>query len=282
MRQLTLLAGACVLGMCLVTPARANLVSYNISNSGGAATDSGYAYLEEVNVNIDNNQINNAFTGGIKITEVGGPVKGLPTSYITVCTDIQGTLYLGSTYTYDAPAHAFNGSLSGIGPSWGANNGPGVKVNNQADADMAIQNAAYLFNNYGKLTSGGLGGTAEQMAALQLAVWEALYDTTLSGQVTVNSSSRFKATSTGTVTSGNVISDAATLINTLNGLKNEGNFGISGYLLNPDPATKQGDGEPPQELLLPVPEPSTIVVGALALLPFGAGVLRSVRKSRAS
>lgn len=32
--------------------------------------------------------------------------------------------------------------------------------------------------------------------------------------------------------------------------------------------------------LVPVPEPSTIIAGALALLPFGASALRMLRKSR--
>jgi hypothetical protein len=46
------------------------------------------------------------------------------------------------------------------------------------------------------------------------------------------------------------------------------------------------NGEPVQELLLrtqdapPVPEPTTMIAGALLLLPFGASTLRVLRKHR--
>ncbi len=202
----------------------------------------------------------------------------MPASYVTVCTDIKGTLYLGKSYTYDAPATPFSGQ-TGVKPSWGDGSA--------GSAAAAIQNAAYLFYNHGYLTGTGLGGTLEQKAALQLAVWDVLYDTTGGGSVTgtrfsVNASQPFGADNAA-------IGLANTWISDLNSLSNVGNFGYDGYLLYPDPLTGVNngpgqDGEPPQELLIavPVPESPTVIAGALLLLPFGASAFKILRKKRAA
>jgi hypothetical protein len=230
---------------------------------------------------------NNALAGGISITQPATPAANgdMPLSYITVCTDIEGTLYLGQTYTYNTPVTPFSGQ-SGLAPTWG---------DNPADSAMAIQNAAYLFNTYyAALTGSGIGGVyadqslATQRAALQLAVWAALYNTTASGAV---NGSRFA------VTSGDpsAISDAESWLSGLTG-----NYDLNGYLLTPTdladaPNNGNADGEPPQELLIregdftpspfdslePVPEPPTMIAGALLLLPFGVSVLRILRRRRA-
>jgi hypothetical protein len=276
-----LLIQGLLVGTCLVTEgsASASLVSYTIANSyvgtGSGGTTSGYADLETFNVSIDGTPLNGAFAGGIEISEAGAPVPGLPSEYTTVCTDISGSLYLGQTYAYAAPVSSFNGTLSGVKPTWGADNSSGLT--DQVSANKAIQNAAYLFYNYsGGLTKFGLGGSADQMAALQLAVWEVLYDTTAAGQVVLGSNARFQVSSTGPV-----VTAADSLVASLNG-----SYAFPGYLLFPDPVlggvNSNSDGEPPQELLIGVPgvvpEPSTILAGAMALLPFGANALRVLRK----
>jgi hypothetical protein len=201
----------------------------------------------------------------------------MPASYVTVCTDIEGTLYLGSPYQYNTPITPFSGQ-TGVNPTWGAVNTPAYLLSNPTDAAnaaQAIQNAAYLFYTYGQLTSTGLGGTLEQRAALQLAVWEALYDTTGSGNV-LTAGARFTV-------SGGSDSAAIALANTwLSGLT--GNYGLTGYLLYPTPGIESNaDGEPPQELLIganPVPEAPTVIAGALLLLPFGASAFKILRKKR--
>ncbi|HMD54297.1 MAG TPA: hypothetical protein VKJ65_07110, partial [Phycisphaerae bacterium] len=75
-----------------------------------------------------------------------------------------------------------------------------------------------------------------------------------------------------------------------------GGYNNTGYLLQPDPLSGSGDtqgnpdGQLPQELLMgssalpgyssPVPEPSTVLAGALLLLPLGASAIRILRKSK--
>src|SRR5262249_58808637 len=110
----------------------------------------------------------------ISISKTAGD-SSMPSSYVTVCTDIEGSLYLGQQYTYKTPVTGFFGQ-TGIDPSWGDGS-------NDGSSTKAIQNAAHLFYTYGQLTANGLGGSTEQKAALQLAVWAALYNTTASGAV---------------------------------------------------------------------------------------------------
>ena len=252
---------------CFVSAANAS-VTYQINDGG----------LETFNVAIDGNAINGALAGGILINKTAGDAS-MPASYVTVCTDIQGTLFLGRGYTYDTPMTPFNGQ-TGVNPTWGAVNTPTYVSGSGADtanAAQAIQNAAYLFYTFGQLTSTGLGGSMDDKAALQLAVWEALYDTSASGTVT---GSRF------TVSGGdaNAMSLANTWISGLNSQVNAGNFGYTGYLLYPDPLNvPNNNNEPPQELLIganPVPEAPTVIAGALLLLPFGASAFKILRKKR--
>jgi hypothetical protein len=236
----------------LVAPSLFASVTYQINNGG----------LESFNLGIDGNSFNGALAGGILINRVSGDLS-MPSSYVTVCTDIGGTLYLGQQYTYNTPQIPFSGQ-SGINPNWGDGS-------NDGSAAKAIQNAAYLFYTYGQLTSTGLGGTTQERAALQLAVWAALYNTTVLGTVT---GTRF------TVSSGDAA--AIALANTwLTGLTGSSSF--PGYLLYPSQLTGvNADGMPPQELLIgsAIPESPTVIAGALLLLPFAASTLRIFRKKQ--
>jgi hypothetical protein len=247
--------------VCCLCPARAS-VTYQINNGG----------LESFNVAIDNTSINGALAGGILIKQISPADAAMPASYVTVCTDIEGTLYLGQNYVYDTPVSPFSGK-TGVKPAWGDGSADG-------SAAKAIQNAAHIFYTYGQLTSGGIGGNTEQMAALQLAVWEALYNTTADGSV---NGTRFTVSSGD----GNAIDQAASWLSGLNG-----NYTYTGYLLSPDPLSGvNADGEPPQELLIadgdpqlgvqPVPESPTVIAGVLLLLPFAASTFRILRKKHA-
>lgn len=102
---------------------------------------------------------------------------------------------------------------------------------------------------------------SQTAAALQVAIWESLGDGTLGYTVTA---------------SGNdpVTSQAAGM---LNALKNGSLTAQAGL----EAIVGDGVGSPGQSYVV-VPEPTTVLAGALLLLPLGATTLRFVRKQRAS
>jgi hypothetical protein len=249
--------------VCSIGKVSASIVTYQIGNGG----------LETLNVAIDGDNMGGILCGGISITQVGSNPT-MPPKYVTVCTDIEGSLYLGQDYVYNSPATSFSGQ-SGLSPKWGTGSQDG-------SAAAAIQNAAYLFYHHGDLTASGIGGGLDNMTALQLAIWDVLYDTTGTGKI---NGTRFTYSGENTA----VQNDVTNWITTLNGLSNTGNFGYKGSLLYPDPATSAGtvnpsfnNSEPPQELLIAVPEAPTIIASALLLLPLGASTFRILNKRRAA
>ena len=239
-------------------------VTYQVNNGG----------LESFNLKIDNTVLNGALAGGILINRVSTTDPSMPASYVTVCTDIEGTLYLGQSYKYDTPVTPFSGQ-TGLAPTWG------IPSDGSAGAE-AIQNAAHLFYTYGQLTSTGIGlGTTTLKAALQLAVWEALYNTTTTGEIVTGSGARFKVMGGADQAA---INQANAWIAVLNGDVNNGNYGLDGYLLTPSTSKHSWytDGKPPQGLLIAVPEAPTVIAGALLLLPFAASTLKILRRKRAA
>jgi hypothetical protein len=156
-----------VIAACAADKANAgSVVDYQITNTGGASTSTGYSDLAKFSCTLDGTT-EEGWAGGIHIQQVNTsqyPATGLnlPSAYTTVCADFFGTLYIGDNYTYNAPA-LYSG-LSGIDPAWG---------NGANSSSWAIQNAAELYT----LHSGVLAGTdLSAKAGLQLAVWVALYD----------------------------------------------------------------------------------------------------------
>jgi hypothetical protein len=238
-------------------------VSYQILNGG----------LEGFNVTIDTTTYNGALAGGIKIHKTAGDA-GVPTDYVTLCTDIQGTLYLGNTYTYNKPTSF--GNLNGVNPRWGADNFGKTPGNaNPASAYEAIQNAAELYYNHFSVLN---GNSVTDKAALQLAVWSALYNTDATGAI-VTTGKRFTFSGADSA----AVNEANTWLGQLTTATHDG------AILYPNPLNQNdGEGEPPQELLMrsqditPVPEPTTMIAGAFLLLPFGASALRFLRKNRGS
>jgi hypothetical protein len=240
-------------------------ISYQISNAG----------LETANVTLDGTTYDGILAGGIGITKTGG--SGGPSSYVSICTDFLGSLYLGSTYSYNSPV-SISAAGNGVAPSWGEDNaGKSPSQSDLTTAGLAIQNAAELFyKNFAVLTT----GTTDQKAALQLAVWTALYDTTGAGNI-LTTASRFTF---DTTSSAGIL--ALDWINALVNPTSSSFVSPPVGLLVPSPATAANgpnpDGAPPQELMIvtPVPESSTIIAGALLFLPFGLCSLKSFRKSR--
>ncbi|HEX5222394.1 MAG TPA: hypothetical protein VFZ59_22765 [Verrucomicrobiae bacterium] len=204
--------------------------------------------------------------GAILLTKSSGDAS-MPGSFLTVCLDIGGTLLMNRTYGYSAST-PFAGQ-SGINPLWGSGNADGLK--NSANAMAAIQAAANLFYTHSSVLS---SGTSTERAALQLAVWEALYDTAAGSQTYGLSDGRFQ------ITSGNAaaITLASTWLSAV-----DPNALYVGYLLKPDPSQQYGtDGQEFFFNVSPVPEASTVIAGALLLLPFAASTVRALRKSNAA
>ncbi len=243
--------------------------TYGAPGSNGATTDleSGW------NLKIDSTSINGALVGDIKLVPAAGP------TIHTVCVDIQGEVYLGQSYNYVLKTFASDPQY-GIDPvGWGAANTPGSPLN-AASANAAIQNAAHIFALHSSALS---GSNLSDKAAVQIAVWAALYDTgsglDWTTALNFSSSARFHASNSG---------DAAALATAINWLTTDlGSTGTlahtqySGNLYEPDPNYQHGHIA--QEFLAtptPVPEPTTVLAGMLLLLPFGASTIRHIRKQR--
>jgi len=215
------------------------------------------------NLTIDSHTFSGQYAGDLVMTPTAAPF----TVVNTVCADILGEVEINGGLPYTYTSESFAGK-NGIDPTWGSNTG--------TTSSQAIQNAAYIFSKTeGFLTS----GTVAQKAAVQLAVWAALYDSGNGWNQlgTGGYTGRFNVTGSN---AGNTtaIADAIGWLNTYLPANSPQYF--SGNIYVPTP-TKQ-NGAIAQEMMgTPVPEPTTFLAGALLLLPFGASTLRFVRKNRA-
>ena len=234
---------ALVVGAGMASQATATLYTIGAPNTPGGFD------LTYNGVQVDGG---NSLVGAISLTpSFGSPI-------VTVCTDIKGVVYLGSSYNF-VPS-VFNG-LTGYDPKWGGNPSTG------------INQAAYIYKTYGNLLT---AGSASQAAAVQLAVWKVLYD---NGDANYDNfgAGMFTVTGGGTTVS-TAIADAKTYVDAAAAQNQQ----YVGYLLQPT----DSNGNPTtavQEMLYnitPVPEPTTIIAGALLLLPFGFSTLRMMRRNK--
>jgi hypothetical protein len=209
------------------------------------------------NVTLDGTADNNILVGGAQVSAQGPAVPGYA-NFTTVCLDLKGTIYLGSTYTFNEVVYS---GQTGLDPNWG---NPMSTSQNTSAAYQAINNAAYLFASHQNPAS------ATDWAALQLAVWKVLYDTGADGSVVWGSGSRFQMNYDPTQ-NGAAWTEATSWIAALPRTTD-----YAGYLLAPTDPTAQ-------ELIVgvsPVPEPTTLLAGAALLVPLGASTLRFCRKQR--
>jgi hypothetical protein len=207
------------------------------------------------------------------VTASSGPTLNSP--YYATCISPAGDLTTASvTYTQTSFANAAPGANPAL---WSGLAGP--------DGGYGIQNANYLYQELASTiiheveVNGNKPAYDNQAAAMALAMYTALYNST--GYGTYNASGPFQL-------------PYLALDPTVQALYN---YDLNTVLpgMNPNLVNPYGvlvpDQNPitGQDLILlggyqdgyPVPEPSTVIAGALLLLPFGASTMRIIRRKSA-
>ena len=191
------------------------------------------------------------------------PNPGSP--FYSVCLSPAGLLDGGGPYKYDD--WAFSIASPGIYPNQWAVGSSGQPY--------GINNAAYLWATYG--TTVRQSGDSAKAAALEFAVWTALYNSTGYGNQLGNNYFTINGLS------GTTLSDYNQFLGDLASMQNRAYY--TGNILEGQGASAGPNTGQSQEFFYlgtPVPEPTTMVAGALLLLPFGASTLRFLRKNRAA
>jgi len=179
---------------------------------------------------------------------------------LTFCTDV-GVDWNNNTTPYTAKTFS-DPSSSGVAPPWSKD-------------PQAVENAAYIYNNIFLPAKKARTLTADEAAGIQLAIWKVLYETKANGTLDTTSFSAGYLQATGF---GNGITDAGTYLTDLQNAQADHTFAVYNETwLDPTYANSQGLIYSPC-----VPEPTTIIAGALLLLPFGASTLRGLRRNRTS
>lgn len=139
-----------------------------------------------------------------------------------------------------------------------------VVPNQSGSLNYVTLGTAWLYSQYRQLNPlvGNGGGANAANSALQLAIWF------LQGDI---------SSITGLTGAQNLVALAAANIS--GGVTDNANGAYGVYSMN---ITRVGTQTPGQPLLAVVPEPSTVVAGALLLLPFGVSTLRILRKKQTS
>jgi len=168
----------------------------------------------------------------------------------TFCTELQEEFYPGTSY-----------NISSIGNNALYNNNGGTPI-------PITLGVAYLYSQFAAGTLGGYdytygSGRVASAENLQYAIWTLLGESAIG--VTGAALADLKAvTGSG---SGDIFATSADWYSAANGA-----YGVRDMVLG-NPGQNQD-----QLVMDPVPEPTTMIAGALLLLPFGASTLRILRK----
>jgi hypothetical protein len=180
---------------------------------------------------------------------------GIPSSFWSVCISPAG---FQNWFPHEYSKETFAAAAPGLNPATALTWANG------------IQNATYLWRSF----SSGIGdGQQAEGAALALAMYAALYNSTGLGVVDTSPTARFQVTGWQPGVQAFYLADLAVL-NVTDVTAHQ----ADGYVLVPTNPTEYGSG---QDFIFnsdPVPEPTTIIAGALLLLPFGASTLRILRR----
>jgi len=179
-----------------------------------------------------------AFNGGVYAGIYNETVDGVFTP--SFCIDVAHDVYVGETFN--------DYSYSALASAPDTPAGP-------MGAAIAINIEKLWAKYYTAAQADGSGVTA---AALQLAIWEIEGG----GQPLGNGSAGYTVTASG---NNSVTTETATMLTSLTGLTAEADLVA---IVSPDG----------QSYVVAVPEPTTMLAGALLLLPFGASTLRVLRK----
>ena len=196
----------------------------------------------------------------------------MPSSFWSTCLSPAGN-YANGQYT----ELSYSQANPGINPNaWAVVGG----------VDVGIQNAQFLWRDYSSQVIAS--GKADEGAGLAMAMYAALYNSTAYGTVSAMSGTTpFNVTTwagssksyyTGFIAGINAAGPTTVAANYADGsvLVPSGDVDSNGNVIT-------GALGPGQEFILnftPVPEPTTMVAGALLLLPFGLSTLRMMRNSR--
>lgn len=200
----------------------------------------------------------------------GSGSEGPSGDFWSTCLSPAGLL---DTASHNYTASSFAAGAPGKNPAaWAAG----------TQGDAGIQNAQYLWRLYAPTIIAS--GTAAQGTGLVLAMYEALYDSTGYGTTTTSGNGKFWLTSP---LAGSIFNSYTTYLGALNGVSSTANVAANLGTGNILRSNENGAG---QDLIwiptatgpiVPVPEPATVIAGALLLLPFGASTIRILRKNRA-
>jgi hypothetical protein len=208
--------------------------------------------------------------GGLKANSQGYEGTGLTvgSQFESVCLSPSGDLgWTEHSYNYMSFGDA---APTAIPAAWAT-----ATVNGVSGVQVGIQNAAYLWKVYGGTVTSGSQG-----AGLAEAMYQVLYDSTGYGTLNTTKPSFTPLFGGDTVAQGYYTSYIADL--EANGATVKANIQNMGMLV-PNPEDSSIGAGQEFIFLTPntpnvVPEPTTLISGALLLLPFGASTLRILRK----
>jgi len=213
----------------------------------------------------------NGLYGIYSFSTANASSTGIPGSFWSTCLSPAGE-YANGNYTELTYAQA----------------NPGINPNQWAGGsqNFGILNAQYLWREYGPGILNSGTAKADQGAGLAMAMYEALYDSTGYG-VIGSPNANFKVSTWVGGSQSWYNTYIAGMLGTGEASAVQANK-ADGYVLVPT-ADVTWNGSTPtvtgggQEFILnftPVPEPTTMIAGALLLLPFGASTLRFLRRNR--